>query len=273
MSAADGREGLFFYDKVAALLDRYNPEDRAQLRSRLAAPDPEDRFTKLVREQLRPDDAVLDLGTGSGIWLRNEVCGNAGTVVGIDPSRDYLRADRTHTAFHTGCEFMQGMAESLPFQDGTFDVILSRRGPLTASEETFEEACRVLKTDGRMVEITIGEQNAKELDALFGERSQMHVAFHKGPVVPDMLALYRTHDLEPLAVESLVQQEYFPSRKALEYRLMTTPIVQDFDPVQDSGSVDKLIEGQMTPRGIEITLHRVLHIGERRGGRGPFRGA
>jgi ubiquinone/menaquinone biosynthesis C-methylase UbiE len=62
---------------------------------------------------------VLDVGTGSGIFAE-AFAAQSLTVTGIDPATDLLEHARAHVP---GVDFQEGVAESLPFDDGSFDLV------------------------------------------------------------------------------------------------------------------------------------------------------
>jgi hypothetical protein len=72
--------------------------------------------------------------------------------------------------------------------------------------------------------------------------------------------MYRAHGLKPIVAESLLTHEYFPGREGLVFRLETTPSVDDFDPVADSGLVDQVVARNLTDRGIRVTMHRLVLV-------------
>src|SRR5204863_2778638 len=84
--------------------------------------------------------------------------GPAGSVCGIDASPEMLwRAEKK--ARKTGAEvlFRTGLAESLPFPDARFDVVLStvmlHHLPLKARQQCAKEIRRVLKPSGRVLAV------------------------------------------------------------------------------------------------------------------------
>jgi len=74
---------------------------------------------------LRPGDAALDVGCGTGDDIRAlaSLVGPNGRVVGFDASRSLIaEARRRTTAEHGPVEFIVGDAHALPFEDGEFDA-------------------------------------------------------------------------------------------------------------------------------------------------------
>ena len=106
--------------------------------------------------ELEPGEAVLDLGSGSGMdaFVAGLQVTETGTVTGIDMTDEQVEKARNLAAdngFHN-VEFRHGYIENLPFEDGSFDAVISN-GVINLSAEkdrVFEEANRVLKPGGRL---------------------------------------------------------------------------------------------------------------------------
>jgi arsenite methyltransferase len=105
---------------------------------------------------LRPGEAVLDLGSGTGTdaFCAARLVGDAGRVVGIDITDAQLEKAarlRDRDGF-SQVEFVDARIEELPFPDASFDVVLSN-GVINLSPakgRVFAEAARVLRPGGRL---------------------------------------------------------------------------------------------------------------------------
>jgi SAM-dependent methyltransferase len=106
--------------------------------------------------ELRPGEAVLEVGCGSGVltrWLAGRSAG-AHRITGVDINPYLLREARAlarRDGLEGAIEFRQGNAESLPFADNSFDVTMS----VTVIEEVdadrmLAEMVRVTKPGGRV---------------------------------------------------------------------------------------------------------------------------
>jgi arsenite methyltransferase len=77
--------------------------------------------------ELRPGEAVLDLGSGSGLdcFLAAQQVGPQGRVVGLDMTDDMLALAQRNLAKvgAANVEFHKGEMESMPLPSDTFDVI------------------------------------------------------------------------------------------------------------------------------------------------------
>ena len=101
-------------------------------------------------------DDVLDLGSGSGmdVFVAALHVGESGSVTGLDMTDEQLAKARKlrDEAGLENVSFEKGYIEELPFEDESFDVVVSN-GVINLSPEkarVFEEASRVLKPAGRL---------------------------------------------------------------------------------------------------------------------------
>lgn len=106
---------------------------------------------------LYPGDAVLDLGCGAGVdtFIAAHMTGPQGRVIGLDVTPEMIAKARANLAL-TGLEnvtFEVGEAESLPFPDDSFDMVISN-GVINLTvdkEKVLGEVFRVLKPGGRLM--------------------------------------------------------------------------------------------------------------------------
>jgi SAM-dependent methyltransferase len=105
--------------------------------------------------QLEPGAQVLDLGSGSGTdafgaaaWV-----GPSGSVVGVDFTDAQLATAVRAAERFDNVRFVDASVDRLPFDDGSFDVVMSN-GVVNLSpvkHRVFAEAARVLRPGGRLV--------------------------------------------------------------------------------------------------------------------------
>jgi ubiquinone/menaquinone biosynthesis C-methylase UbiE len=110
--------------------------------------------------RLQAGESVLDVGCGTGslaIAAKRRV-GPTGSVYGIDASPEMI-ARASNKAKKAGAEviFENGLAESLPFPDKRFDVVLStvmlHHLPGKLREQGVREMRRVLNPGGRLLAV------------------------------------------------------------------------------------------------------------------------
>ncbi|WP_265110113.1 methyltransferase domain-containing protein [Halosolutus halophilus] len=105
---------------------------------------------------VREGDDVLDLGSGSGTdaFVAARHVGDTGSVTGLDMTEAQLenaRQLRDEGGFDS-VSFEHGYVEDLPFEDESFDVVISN-GVINLSaekERVFRETNRVLRPGGRL---------------------------------------------------------------------------------------------------------------------------
>jgi len=96
------------------------------------------------------DRDVLELGCGAAHWSRS-LAERGGRVVGLDISLAQLRqADRSARARRLS--LVQADAQTLPFADESFDLVLSDYGGMSWADPylTVPEAARVLRPGGQL---------------------------------------------------------------------------------------------------------------------------
>src|SRR5262249_36755225 len=105
---------------------------------------------------LTSGESVLDLGSGSGtdVFCAAVQVGPAGRVAGVDFTDEQVdKASRLRDRDgFSQVEFVQASIDSLPFEDGTFDVVVSN-GVINLApvkHRVFAEAARVLRPGGRL---------------------------------------------------------------------------------------------------------------------------
>ncbi|MFO7740853.1 MAG: class I SAM-dependent methyltransferase [Anaerolineae bacterium] len=107
-------------------------------------------YQDLVARHLVDEARALDLGCGRG-GVMERLHTRAGVAVGLDPDGGSLSQHRA-----PGLALSCGVAEALPYGDGTFDLVCSSwvLEHLEDPDVAFGEASRVLTPGGRFVFLT-----------------------------------------------------------------------------------------------------------------------
>ena len=106
----------------------------------------------VLRLDPRPGERILDLATGTG-WTSRLVARRGAQVVGVDIAEDLLAAARAQArTAGLAIDYRTGDAEALPFDDASFDAVVSTFGVMFATrpEAAAAELARVTRPGGRI---------------------------------------------------------------------------------------------------------------------------
>jgi SAM-dependent methyltransferase len=119
---------------------------------------------------LDPAERVLDLGCGAGLdsLVAAQMVGPEGSVMGVDMTPEMLakaRAGAEELGFDN-VSFVEGEAERLPFDEASFDVVISNGviDLIPDKDAVFSELHRVLRPGGRvqLADVTIQQPVSEE---------------------------------------------------------------------------------------------------------------
>lgn len=168
-------------------------------------PDWRDRFDSLINEsiELPKEGRVLDVNSGTGAHAIEiaERLKDKGEVIGLDPAAERVEIARAKAQVKKieSVEFHQSIAETLPFEDDRFDIVIGDASMLQsdAIEDVLAEMFRVAQPDARVVlkmathgsfdeffsiyweallDAGLNESVWKELEAMINERMTISVA-------------------------------------------------------------------------------------------------
>jgi ubiquinone/menaquinone biosynthesis C-methylase UbiE len=134
-----------------------------------------------------PKTRVLDVGCGTGNYAAALTKATGCRVSGVDPSQRML--DRACDAAPWEC-LVQGRAETLPFGDDAFDVVMSTDviHHIRDRDAYFREAAKVLSPGGHIVTVTDAHETIprrRPLSSHFPET--ISIELQRYPPVPRLL--------------------------------------------------------------------------------------
>ncbi|MBI3856012.1 MAG: class I SAM-dependent methyltransferase, partial [Planctomycetes bacterium] len=102
----------------------------------------------VLRLDPRPGERILDVGTGTGLAARR-VAARGAKVSGIDLGAELIEAARR---LAPTIDFRVGDAERLPFEEGSFDAVISTFGVMFVNQPAAASAelARVCRKGGRL---------------------------------------------------------------------------------------------------------------------------
>ena len=129
---------------------------------------------------LQPGEDVLDVGCGAGMdsLVAAQMVGATGSVTGIDMTPEMVAKARGSIAEMGlgNVKIVEGSAEHLPFEDASFDVVISNGviDLIPDKDAVFSEITRVLRPGGRiqLADVTIqnpvSEESKRDIDLWAG---------------------------------------------------------------------------------------------------------
>jgi len=106
----------------------------------------------VIRLAPKPGERILDVATGTG-WTARRIVARGASVIGVDLGADLIEAAKACAAdARLTIDFRVGDAEALPFEDQSFDAVISTCGVMFVSkpEAAAAELARVCKKGGRV---------------------------------------------------------------------------------------------------------------------------
>jgi ubiquinone/menaquinone biosynthesis C-methylase UbiE len=146
------------FEKHAQKYDEWFNKNKSSYESELQA----------IKELLPQNKKGIEIGVGSGRFAAP-----LGIKLGVDPSRKM-----GEIAQMRGIKFVEGIAESLPFEDSQFDFVLivTTLCFLDNVESAFNEVSRVLKSGGSLI---IGFIDAESPMGKLYEKHRNESTFYK----------------------------------------------------------------------------------------------
>jgi ubiquinone/menaquinone biosynthesis C-methylase UbiE len=154
-----------------------------------------------------PETLVLDVGSGTGNYAAALTAATNCRISGVDPSGRMLKQARDAAPWEA---LVQATAESLPFADKSFDIVMSTDviHHIGDRDAYFREAARVLRPGGQIVTVTDSHDDIprrRPLSSHFPET--VDIELQRYPPVPRLLSeIGHAGFVEPRLVQ--VSHEY-----------------------------------------------------------------
>jgi len=244
-----------FWDRIAAKIGY----DHSYINKEIIGSSGEAKFKELIYN-FAMGSKILDVGCADGVFTI-DIAKKAERVVGIDSSGKMIEKaeENRKKARERNVLFAVMDANKMSFEDESFDVVFSRRGPATNSPESLKECYRILKKGGVFIEITIGEKDCRKIGDVFGRCQTLKIAH---PVSSSKAGMLKDVGFDSVNTKDFVYKERFATIEDMIMLLETTPIIQDFDRKKDRKYIEKL-RRLLGSENIVIGRHRVVLTGKK----------
>jgi ubiquinone/menaquinone biosynthesis C-methylase UbiE len=189
------------------------------------------------RARPKSGEAVLDVACGTGAVARLAAERmKAGRVVGLDFNPGMLTVARAVASKGASIEWFEGSALSLPFDDGSFDLVLCQLGLQFFPDRprALREMQRVLAPAGRLAlsvysnieQTPAAHAFVRALDQRLGpEASKIKRAEHIFPNADEVAALVNEAGFRQVDVATVTKRITFPSvLDYVRFQLVATPM-------------------------------------------------
>ena len=214
-------------------------------------------FYGLVKDRLREESVLLDLGTGGGKKVLS-LAGDCLMIVGIDNSEEMIKKawENASETEAVNCRFFKMDANSLTFPDSFFDAVSCRQAAYNP-----DEVFRVLTNGGFFMTQQVSPDDKEGIKDAFGrgqEYGKSLQSFKKKLREEVVSAGFRDVELDHYKIK-----EYLRSEEDLKFLLKNTPILEDFGREGDMKLFSKFVRDKKTDKGIETVTCRVLVSGKK----------
>ena len=230
----------------------------------------------------RSGDRVLDIACGTGILVRTAAdrVGQSGRVAGVDLNPSMLAVAARSSRSHPHIEWVEARAESVPYDDEWFDIVLCQQGLQFFPDPSaaLGEMHRLLAPDGRVL-ISVWNDVGRGFDALAAALGH-HVspeagALAKGPASmrdgTELANLMRAAGFSEVFVEAISVRIHFPSTAEFVRQYVSgTPLAAAFERVTESareqllGEVAEQLQDMVDTDGLTFMGKTNVGIGIRR---------
>lgn len=248
-------EDLEFWNGVASRIGF----DLSKIKVKTVGIDAEKKFVKDVNKVLDKNKVIVDIGTADGQFLLS-IANKIKSAIGIDFSEKMIEKanENLRKSSFNNVKFKVADIRNVPFKDQTFDIVISRRGPATATKKFLNEVYRILKKDGILLEITIGEKDKENIKMIFKRGQNYSGLIRNIKEMKRKKALLKVVGFKDIEITETNSKEYYETVKDLIFLLQNTPIIPKFDIKKDNKKLEIIKKTLSTNDGIKTNSHRII---------------
>lgn len=216
-------------------------------------------LTSKILKFTQANSSLLDIGSGDARKML-PLAKDVKHITAMEPSAEMreLAGDLILQSNINNITICDGIANNLPFENESFDLVTCSLAPWNANE-----VARVLKPGGYFINETIGYADKYEFKVEFGKNANNE---WRGQLLQldrdDFLSKIR-NDLEPvlsvISMDDGFWNTYYSEDGLLEL-CKHTPTIQDFDLIKDNTNFNNAIKKLLTPNGIAVQQNRILTV-------------
>jgi SAM-dependent methyltransferase len=212
-------------------------------------------YLQVVRSYLKPDDFVLDIGTGGGeIYLSLAPYFGIGIAIDDCPSMLATAKNNQSTSAMDHIEFVQMDACNLGFKQDLFDVVLLRHLSVYVSE-----ILRVLRPGGYFITQMVGKNSSKNFLEAFGWTPASFGPDWWQPVA-ELADQFKAQGCHILAQGEYDVPTWFKDMASFMFWMMAVPWPEEIQLDKHWQNINRILETSTTQWGIETNEHRGLLI-------------
>lgn len=156
---------------------------------------------------LNKADSALDVAAGTGIFSR-ALAPSVSQVTSLDLSPDMIRQGNQENEQHqiSNIQFVQGLAENMPFEDNSFDLVVSRLAfhHFTNPYKVFREMVRCGKKESTIAVIDMISPRESELNQSYNHYETLRDTSHvKALTREEFIKMYEAFGMKILTCEAL----------------------------------------------------------------------
>jgi ubiquinone/menaquinone biosynthesis C-methylase UbiE len=212
-------------------------------------------YVDVARQYLKPQDRVLDIGTGGGeIFL--SLAPYFGEGIGIDHNTAMIEAAKRNQAALAleNISLLVMEASALRFDVAEFDDVLLRHLRVYVGE-----IVRVLRKGGYFITQMVGQRSSLNILDAFGWTPSSF-----GPdwwqTVAELADQFLLHDCRIVAQAEYNVPYWFDDLESFMFWLMSVPWPEEIELEKHWQNINRVLETSQTERGIETNEHRGLLI-------------
>lgn len=175
---------------------------------------------------LRQGEKVLDVGCGTGIVAKLAVkqVGESGTATGLDINPAMLSVARSTTSPRASIEWIEASAESMPFPDENFDVVLCQLSFQFMEDKptALKEMQRILAPGGRLILNVPGP--AGKIFTTFAKVLERNISTEAAEFANHVFSLHDANELQQLMRGAHFREIDIQA----EYKILKLPAPKEF---------------------------------------------